>query len=116
MTGLGLVMLYRELGFYGNWGGKDWSGGEYKPDTINWLVDGIDDLDRAFRDHDKAYYEAEEAGLDEAAYDQKIYEADKELLERMAGVDMSTIPDANKREAEAMRDRAEAFFGTEIRD
>lgn len=41
---------------YGNWGGPGWSGGTRSGPA--WGVEAVDDLDAAFKAHDKAYYYA----------------------------------------------------------
>lgn len=50
-------LLQRLVPTYGNWGGPGWSGGEWQDDTTKtkWNVQPIDELDRAFREHDMAY-------------------------------------------------------------
>lgn len=42
---------------YGNWGGPGWCGGEYcnDPTKTKWHVSWIDDMDKAFYEHDEMY-------------------------------------------------------------
>ena len=44
-----LALLYVRLGYYGNWGGAGWSGGEFLPSEINWDVPGKDPQGRPHR-------------------------------------------------------------------
>ena len=48
---------------YGNWGGKGWSAGQFTPpgQKPDWKVIGLTDLDKIFREHDKAYQNLEDA-------------------------------------------------------
>ncbi len=88
-----------KLGYYGNWGGLYWSGGEVIPPgsdkQVNQAVDGVDALDRAFKQHDISYENAQNAEklgtIDHAEYLRRINEADQKLLDDMKGIDPSTL-------------------------
>ena len=41
---------------YGNWGGPGWSGGKWcPPNSTDWSVPGVDEMDELFKEHDKQY-------------------------------------------------------------
>jgi Ca2+-binding RTX toxin-like protein len=56
------VIIRNGVWTYGNWGGGGWSGGEFTApgERVDRKIDGLDDLDNVFKNHDIAY---EDAGL-----------------------------------------------------
>lgn len=74
------AVLYQQLGFYKDWGGKGWSGGSNDPNNIDWNKPGRDLLDEAFKSHDRGYYDAEQdlknGVIDKDTYDRRIYDTD----------------------------------------
>ncbi len=72
VVGFELGLLYVRLGYYGNWGGAGWSGGELFPSEINRSVGVKDALDQTFKDHDQSWDEAdrklENGEIDKAAH------------------------------------------------
>jgi hypothetical protein len=49
------MRLWPQCLTYGNWGGPGWSGGAWvdNPDKVDWSVDPVDDMDAAFKEHDR---------------------------------------------------------------
>lgn len=117
-----LALLYVRLGYYGNWGGAGWSGGELFPSKIDRTVGVKDPLDQTFKDHDIRYENAKEqldsGDIDRATYRERINEADKQLLRDMDQVDVnnpSHVLPEDKDKASAMRERARWFFEPRVR-
>ena len=78
--------------FYGNWGGRLWSGGGdiQLGEEPNWDVPGTDPLDEAFKNHDRGYWEAEQG--DPANYWKKITTVDEKLMSDLEALLKTPMP------------------------
>jgi len=47
-VGISSFILYRQLAFYGNWGGNNYSAGKHNVEPIDYTVGGFDKLDETF--------------------------------------------------------------------
>ncbi|MBI5783750.1 MAG: hypothetical protein HZA69_08400, partial [Gammaproteobacteria bacterium] len=122
VVGFELAFLYVRLGYYGNWGGAGWSGGEFMPSKINRDAEVKDDLDQTFKDHDIAYEDADialrEERIDKATYRDLINDANKQLLHDMDALDIDGWPDKSDEEkaaTKAMRERARWYFDWRVK-
>ena len=82
--------------YWGNWGGQGWCGGKHTEDTEepNWSVEAADWVDQIFKDHDRDYWDRDEAyensnksSADKRKYWEDTIKADQKLIDRIESRD-----------------------------
>jgi hypothetical protein len=76
------TLLFSSIKYYGNWGGRNWSGGAYSKKDIKGDAEPIDSMDKLFKAHDEAYARAENSP-NEKRKNNIIRRADETLLQKL---------------------------------